>query len=409
MTVCMIVLFCLALSGCASWQQPTDFNDSLFRDRAVSQTVKKVKLSATVLSTEDSKMTFGADVNNSGVQPVWIEVENNTEQVLWLLSSGTDPDMFSPLEVAWPFHVSFDDETNMRLDEHFTSLSFQNPIDAGKTQSGIIFTNPHDKTRMLSVDLLGRGEMFPFTLFLTVPDDQTDEAVERLSERVMKMIEQAPEDHQQDVQLRADLEQLPCCAASDDGSKAGDPLNVILVGAFADIATSFVRRGFRLNVLEYDNVQHLYGRPPDIVARKTGQGGVPSNWVRMWVAPFRYQGQAVFIAQAGQRHGWRLSDVQEENLMFSPKVDEVRNHLIQDMVYSGGLKQLAFVNGVGATEPGESRSSLGGASYQSDGLRAVLFFVTRPQSLSDIEILNWHPALKLQEINAVKESENAGD
>ena len=196
MSVCMIVLFCLVMSGCATWQQPTGFSDSVFRDRAESQTVKKVKLSATVLSTEDSKMAFGADVNNSGVQPVWIEVENNTEQVLWLLSSGTDPDMYSPLEVAWPFHVSFDNETNMRLDEHFASLSFQNPIEAGKTQSGIIFTNPHDKTRMLSVDILGRGEMFPFTLFLTVPDDQTDEAVERLSERLMKMIEQAPVDHQ---------------------------------------------------------------------------------------------------------------------------------------------------------------------------------------------------------------------
>ena len=408
-SVCMIALFCLALSGCASWQQPADFSDSAFRNRAESQTVKKVRLSAAVLSTEDSKMAFGADVNNSGVQPVWIEVENNTEQMLWLLSSGTDPDMFSPLEVAWPFHVSFDDETNMRLDEHFDSLSFQNPIAAGKTQSGIIFTNPHDKTRMLNVDLLGRGEMFPFTLFLTVPDDQADEAVQQLDERVMKLIEQAPVDHQTADQLRENLEKLPCCAVSEDGSEAGDPLNVILVGEFVDIATSFVRRGFRIDVLEYDNAQQLFGRPPDIVARKTGQGGVPANWVRMWVAPFRYQGQGVLIVQTGRRQGWRLSEVEEENLMLSPKVDEVRNLLIQDMVYSSGLKEIAFVDGVGATEPGESRSSLGGASYQTDGLRAVLFFVTRPQSLSNIELLNWHPALKLREIEAVKEIENAGD
>ena len=43
---------------------------------------------------------FGVSVNESGVQPVWIEVENNTDQVLWLLRSGTDPDLFSPLEVV---------------------------------------------------------------------------------------------------------------------------------------------------------------------------------------------------------------------------------------------------------------------------------------------------------------------
>ena len=146
-----------------------------------------------------------------------------------------------------------------------------------------------------------------------------------------------------------------------------------------------------------------------MVARKTGQGGVPANWLRIWVAPFRYQGQAVLVVQAGRRQGWRLNEIEEEDLVLSPKVDEVRNLLIQDMVYSSGLGKVAFVDGVGATAPGESRNSLGGASYQTDGLRAVLFFVTRPQSLSNIEILDWHPILKLLESGAVKESGNVGD
>ena len=90
--------------------------------------------------------------------------------------------------------------------------------------------------------------------------------------------------------FRAALAQLPCCASSKDGSAAGDPLNVILVGSIDDMAAAFVRRGFRMDVLEYDNAQYVYGRPPDVVLRKSGQGGVPANWVRMWVAPFSYQG-----------------------------------------------------------------------------------------------------------------------
>lgn len=164
-----------------------------------------------------------------------------------------------------------------------------------------------------------------------------------------------------------------------------------------------------MDVLEFDNAQWLFGRPPDIVARKTAQGGVPANWVRMWVAPFRYQGQAVFLVQTGRRQGWRLAEVEEKDMVLNPYVDEVRNFLIQDMVYSSGLQKIAFVSGVGATEPGESRGSLGGASYQTDGLRTVLFFVTRPLSLSDIEILDWDHYLKLREIDAVKENENVGD
>jgi hypothetical protein len=131
--------------------------------------------------------------------------------------------------------------------------------------------------------------------------------------------------------------------------------------------------------------------------------------VRLWLAPLRFQGQPVFLVQAGRRQGWRLAEVEEKDMVLNPYVDEVRNLLIQDMMYSSGLQKIAFVSGVGATEPGESRSSLGGARYQTDGLRTVLFFITRPLSLSEIEILNWHPALKLREIEAIKEIENVGD
>ena len=76
------------------------------------------------------------------------------------------------------------------------------------------------------------------------------------------------------------------------------------------------------------------------------------------------------------------------------------------MLYSNGLSKIALVSGVGPTGPGEVRDSLGGASYHTDGLRVVLFLVTRPLSLSDVQILDWHPALKLREADAVKEIEN---
>ena len=79
------------------------------------------------------------------------------------------------------------------------------------------------------------------------------------------------------------------------------------------------------------------------------------------------------------------------------------------MVYSSGLQKIAFIDGVGATESGETRDSLGGASYHTDGLRAVLFFITRPLTLSDIELLNWHPVLKLREIEAMKKIKNGAD
>ena len=407
-TMLVLSMLYLSLAGCATWQAPTEFNDSVLRARAETQELRGVKLSAAVLSTDDSQRMFGSNVNKTGVQPVWIEVENNTNQVLWLLRTGTDPDIFSPLEVAWSFHVSFASETNARLDDHFDALSFQNPVSPGTKQSGIIFTNPHHMTRLLSVDILGQGELFPFTMFPPVPDDQTTEATAALV-NVRQLIKEVTVDIKETDSFRARLEQLPCCATGVDENKLGDPLNVILIGDFADIVSALVRRGFRLDALDFDKKQQLYGRPPDVVVRKKGQAGATANWIRMWVAPLRYQGQAVFVVQAGRRQGWRMEKVVEDDLILNPKVDEVRNLFIQDMAYSSGLRKIAFVDGVGATEPGESRSSLGDTSYQTDGLRAVLFFVTRPQSLSNIEFLDWHPILKLREKDAAKENEDVGD
>ncbi|WP_319636773.1 hypothetical protein [Paraburkholderia caribensis] len=43
--------------------------------------------------------------------------------------------------------------------------------------------------------------------------------------------------------------------------------------------------------------------------------------------------------------------------------------------------------------PTRPRTTLDGATYQTDGLRAVVFFATRPRSLSDVELLDWVPYL----------------
>ena len=402
--IMLLGMLSFILAGCASWKVPAEFDVSALRDRAETEMLNGVRLSAAVLSTSDSKRMFGADVNKTGVQPVWIEVENTTDQVLWLLRTGTDPDLFSPLEVAWSFHKTFAGETNARLDEHFDSLGFQNPIQPGSTQSGILFTNPHHKTRLLSVDILGQGQLFPFTLFPSVPDDETYESA--VIDRLWQLVESAADNYQEDEEFRARLERLPCCAMSADGTEAGDPLNVVLVGNFDDIATALVRRGFRMDMLDFDMAQHLYGRPPDVVARKTGQAGVPANWLRMWVAPLRYRDKTVLLLQAGRPQGWRYTIPEAEELKLNPNVDEVRNLLIQDMLYSSGLEKIGFVTGVGATRPGEYRAGFGDARYHTDGLRAVLFLVTRPLSLSDVELLDWHPLLKLRETEAAQEHDN---
>jgi hypothetical protein len=44
------------------------------------------------------------------------------------LSSGLDPDYFSPLESAYAFHSKLTPATNKKIDDPFRVMSFRNPI-----------------------------------------------------------------------------------------------------------------------------------------------------------------------------------------------------------------------------------------------------------------------------------------
>ena len=392
----------VALVGCATWQAPPRVDETALRARAVSATKQDVHLSAAVLSAEDNRRMLGEDVNGTGVQSIWVQVQNRTPRILWLLHSGTDPDYFSPQEVAWAFHAPLARAYNAAIDEHFDSLSFKNPIPSGATRAGILFTNPQNQTRLLNVDLLGRRKLIPFTLLVPVPGTSDGKAHEIMARYADTQI---AEFHNSDA-FRAELERLPCCATGPKGA-AGDPINVVLVGQFVDVAPAVVRRGFRSNAKDFDNNQRLFGRPPDVVLRKSSPGGAPANWLRVWLAPIRYRGQPVFLAQTGRPIGGRFAVARGNDLALHPDVDEARNLLIQDLMYSDGLAQLGFVTGVGSAPVAHPRNSLSGTTYYTDGLRAVMFLTARPRTLSDIQILDWVPYLKWREFGTAAENTDA--
>jgi hypothetical protein len=394
----------LTLVGCASWQAPAEVSDAAVRDRAITTTVRDVRVTATVLSALDSASMLGADVNKTGVQAVWIEVENRTSQPLWLLRSGTDPDYFSPLEIAWSMHSPLASGTNARIDEHLDSLGFKSPIVPGATRTGIVFTQPQPRTKLLNVDLFGRKALIPFSLFLPVPDDVVDDRARPL---LFKYPDAQVTNYQDLAALREALEQLPCCATDAAGTAQGEPLNAVFIGTFEDFGAAGIRRNYRRDLDKSDLAQRVFGREPDLVARKRSQAGAPATWIRAWVAPMRFEDQAVFVAQVGRPVGGRFAPPQAGNMVVHEDVDEARNLMIQDMMYSGGLEKLGFVSGVGAAAEALPRTALNGARYYTDGLRAVLFFGTRPLSLSDVEMLDWVPFLEGREAAAREQSNDA--
>ncbi|WP_066737932.1 LssY C-terminal domain-containing protein [Cupriavidus sp. D384] len=404
MAACLLLL--LVLAGCSTWRRPAEGGDEPLRARAVSMTKDGVTLSATVPSKLESHRLLGANIGAVGVQPVWIEVHNGTAQSLALLRTGTDPDYFSPLEVAWSLHGWFTGGTNAKIDDWFNHVGFRNPIPPGESRSGIVFTNPARGTKLLNVDLLGNQHLVVFTLFLRVPDDSGDPDFSR---SLFTYPDPVAVDYQDLASLRAALERLPCCATDASSQHSGDPLNGVAIGGLEDFGAAMVRRNYRRNQEPFDDAQYVFGRVPDAVLRKQGQAGMVSpNWIRAWLAPFRYEGQAVYVLQIGRPTGGRLLAAPAQSVLHED-VDEARNMVVQDSIYSEGLEKLGFVAGGGPVSRQQERSSLNGAKYFTDGLRAVMFFVTRPLSISDLEILDWVPLGKPAATDAVGKDRHAAE
>ena len=398
--VCMVI----ALSGCATWTVPADSGDALLRERAVTEAGRGVEVSATVLGPEDSIRMLGTNVNAAGVQPVWIEIRNETEHMLWLLRAGADPDYFSPLEVAWSAHVKLAGETNARIDDHFSKLAFPNPIPAHGTSSGILFTNPQPVVKLLTVDLLGSKMMIPFTLFLPVPGD-----IASAQEVIHQYADTEISNHDDLDALHVALAALPCCAAAPDGRLVGEPLNVVLIGDPDDIAAAVNRRGYRRGESGADASQHVFGRPADLIIRKRVKDRASENWLRIWRAPLSYRGDMVFVAQAGRPIGGRFPEEDMPEFRLHADVDDVRNQLIHDFMYSGGLDKLAFVSGVGAVPADRPRTLPRGSGYFTDGRRVALFLSTRPRTFAEVEVLQWEPIVPANSTEAAKEVSGASN
>jgi hypothetical protein len=66
-----------------------------------------------------------------------------------------------------------------------------------------------------------------------------------------------------------------------------------------------------------------------------------------------------------------------------PDVDEARNGLVQDLIYSQSLAKIGFVKAF------RNRAMPVDSSYRTDGLRAVLLFTDEPVSLQEIDFFDW--------------------
>lgn len=399
----------LTVSGCAAKLSPTPLEDVPFPARAQSQTRGGVTVTAAVPTRDEANAIYGVDLASKGIQPVWLEIENNEDSLYWFLPSGVDPAYFSATESAYAFDPSSATGDGESVAAHFHSLEFKNPIYPGSSVSGFLLVNRDEGYKALDIDLISAEDAKSFTYIIRDPSFKGDYTIVDF-ETLYDVSEISDFDDAQ--ALRAALERLPCCTTNKDGSEQGDPLNLVLIGDPQDIFPAFIRRGWHGAEIiwskslwrtvksfvqgsryRYSPVSPLYvfGRQQDLAAQKARGTIHERNHLRLWLTPFRLDGKSVWIGQISRDIGvkFTLKSPTISTHVIDPDVDEARLYLLEDLAYSQALASYGYVEGMAAVDENAPRTNLVGDPWFTDGLRAVMLFEPRPRAISEVDALPW--------------------
>ena len=404
----LLILVSLAFIGCAQFQHKLP--ETLpFMERAQTKTEGQVRVTVAVPSAEESEQIFGFPLARNNMQPVWLEVENNSDTAFFLYHIAMDPDIYSSGEVAWKFQSSL---YSKGAQQNIYNLFRDNEIDwffkPGSTSSGFVYTNLKMGTKAVLVRLFAEKNVREFAFFVEVPGLKADhhelDPYTLYSEKDFIDLD--------DDGLRQALEDLPCCMTNKDGSGKSDPLNIVVIGPEEEIWAAFINRGWDEAEIIYGasflktiasslfgrryryspmSALYFYGRPQDVGLQKARQTVDERNHLRLWLSPMRYEGMPVYVGQISRDIGVKLTTKSPTLTTHEvdPDVDEARDYLMQDLLGSQKVAKIGFVEGVGKAEMENPRYNLTDSPYWTDGWRVVFVFSEEVIALDEVEVFDW--------------------
>jgi hypothetical protein len=398
-------LVCLTLCGCGG-SPPDPSGQNVFVLRAAMQQQGELTVRAAVLSDDESSRYFGVALADKGIQAVWLSVENGGDGALYYLPATTDADYYTPPEASRLFQAWLPNSADRQRERLFAGEAMPDVIAPSGKASGFVLTHREGGLKFLRASFVGSGRQFDFRFVL--PLGGKTYAAQKVDFSALP-----PNSENVDLAgLRTRLEQLPCCAANKAGDRSGDPLNFVVVGSGADVIFPFIERRWRLDEpLDIHSVLrtisafvfgsayttapvsplYVFGRPQDIALQKARNDISLRNHLRVWRAPFKIEGQDVWIGQISRDIGSKLTTQSWSftTHRISPEVDQDRYYLLQDLLMTGEVYRFGFANGVGVSSPDNPRTNLSFDPYVTDGLRIVVFLGARRSPVNQVEFIDW--------------------
>ena len=400
--------------GCRTFS-PTPMDDVGFKQRADTQTKDGVTASVVVLTAEEAQAAFDCKLYKKKIQPVWIEITNETAEEMLFMPRSVDPDYFAPLEVAqktsWRWSKKANHEKKWFYYEH--NMPFL--ILPGETVSGFVFANRSLGIRWVLVEVFSKEKAVYVEFLHEVPGFKADyhKHGEGEGSRYDQFYPgQEIVDITDEAELKKWVEEQPATITNADGSKTGDPLNLVIIGEPEAVWPAFLRSGWdptaamgagsavKTGVFgifggayRYAPISNLYvyGRSQDVALQKVRSNIHYRNHLRLWLAPVTVNGMPVLIGQISRDIGSRMTTKSKTltTHRIDPNVDETRSSLVQDFIYAQALEAFARVGGVGFVSPEEPRGNLTGDPWFTDGNRALMVLSGDPVSKIEIEWFDW--------------------
>ncbi len=118
LTLLLLCILTLTVFGCARFN-PRPIDKVLFTERALTQYEGNIRITAAVPNARETKKLFDTNLYSKGIQPIWLEVENNDEEPVWILPVGIDPQYYSPIEASLLNHFRYPKLANRSMDRYF--------------------------------------------------------------------------------------------------------------------------------------------------------------------------------------------------------------------------------------------------------------------------------------------------
>jgi hypothetical protein len=221
---------------------PDPSGDLDFIARAQQKSAPGIKVSASALGARESKRSFGENLAKHDIQPVWLSIENETDDQLVYLPIAMDPEYYSPYEVAYRFHGVLSFTANRARDAFFLQRQMSSILPPHSHTAGFVYGVLDAGVKYAHILIAGNNRLETFDFALPVPGA----AFVGTSVRADSIYpDQKVEDLDLDT-LKMTLAKYACCTTDFGATRNGDPLNLVVVEGDSDLIVPFIARGWHL-------------------------------------------------------------------------------------------------------------------------------------------------------------------